>query len=229
MEIKPANSQSKQPCKLIEEVTTSNNENVEQPVNNQPIDPALQKIFEELRDPLIPVQGHALIMLSRLLESKDSCITGHEQLIFEVLTNYLSHTDSYIYLSAIRCLSAMGRILTDKVLNLLLNQFCKSIHHSTQTTTTNTTTANKPINTFTNDDHNIEYKLKLTESVMRILSNLGDMAPKYRTEVFNTFVIGCKSSDELIRAACLSNIAELVRLLKYAIHPVIYELGQERV
>ncbi|CAH8834038.1 unnamed protein product [Trichobilharzia szidati] len=223
-EIKLVNRQSKQPCKLIEEVITSNNENVEQPVNNQPIDPSLQKIFEELRDPLIPVQGHALIMLSRLLESKDSCITGHEQLIFEVLTNYLSHTDSYIYLNAIRCLSAMGRILTDKVLNLLLNQFCKSIHHSTQTTTTDTTTANKQINIYTNDDHNIEYKLKLTESVMRILSNLGDMAPKYRTEVFNTFVIGCKSSDELIRAACLSNIAELVRLLKYAIHPIIYEI-----
>ncbi|CAH8663149.1 unnamed protein product [Schistosoma curassoni] len=211
--------QSECPPKIIEEVTISNPQNVQQSVCSQLEDPTLKKIFEELHDPLIPVQGHALIVLSRLLESRDSCIWGHEKLIFEVLTKYLSHTDSYIYLNAIRCLSAMGCILTDKVLNLLLNQFTKCMQ-----------TTNKPANpigitvTSTAGDYDIEYKLKLAESIMRVLSNLGEMAPKYRTEVFNSFVMGSKSSEELIRAACLSNIAELVRLLKYSVQPIIYEI-----
>ncbi|KAH9592081.1 transmembrane and coiled-coil domains-containing protein 7 [Schistosoma haematobium] len=211
--------QSECPQKIIEEVTISNPQNVQQSVCSQLEDPTLKKIFEELHDPLIPVQGHALIVLSRLLESRDSCIWGHEKLIFEVLTKYLSHTDSYIYLNAIRCLSAMGCMLTDKVLNLLLNQFTKCMQ-----------TTNKPANpigttvTSTAGDYDIEYKLKLAESIMRVLSNLGEMAPKYRTEVFNSFVMGSKSSEELIRAACLSNIAELVRLLKYSVQPIIYEI-----
>ncbi|VDO50885.1 unnamed protein product [Schistosoma margrebowiei] len=217
--VKAETHQSECPRKIIEEVTVSNPQDVQQSACNQLEDPTLKKIFEELHDPLIPVQGHALIVLSRLLESRDSCIWGHEQLIFEVLTKYLSHTDSYIYLNAIRCLSAMGCILTDKVLNLLLNQFTKSVQ-----------TTNKPANsigtivTITTGDYDIEYKLKLAESIMRVLSNLGEMAPKYRTEVFNSFVMGSKSSEELIRAACLSNIAELVRLLKYSVQPIIYEI-----
>ncbi|CAI2735510.1 unnamed protein product [Schistosoma spindalis] len=216
--VKAETHQSECPREIIEEVTVSNPQDVQQSACNQLEDPTLKRIFEELHDPLIPVQGHALIVLSRLLESRDSCIWGHEQLIFEVLTKYLSHTDSYIYLNVIRCLSAMGCTLTDKVLNLLLNQFTKSVQ-----------TTNKPSNsigtivTSTTGDYDIEYKLKLAESIMRVLSNLGEMAPKYRTEVFNSFVMGSKSSEELIRAACLSNIAELVRLLKYSVQPIVYE------
>ncbi|CAH8639165.1 unnamed protein product [Heterobilharzia americana] len=213
-EIKFDTKQSDYPRKLIEEVTVSITQDIQQPTCNQLTDPNLKKIFEELNDPLIPVQGHALIMLSRLLESNDSCISGHEQPIFEVLSNYLSHADSYIYLNTIRCLSAMGCMLTDKVLNLLLNQFSKSSIPCSHMNPTQIT--------LTSCD--VEYKLKLAESIMRVLSNLGDMAPKYRREVFNTFVIGSKAPEELVRAASLSNIAELVRLLKYAVQPIIYEI-----
>lgn len=81
---KAVTHQSECPQKIIEEVTISNPQNVQQSVCSQLEDPTLKKIFEELHDPLIPVQGHALIVLSRLLESRDSCIWGHEKLIFEV-------------------------------------------------------------------------------------------------------------------------------------------------
>ncbi|KAK4474847.1 hypothetical protein MN116_001961 [Schistosoma mekongi] len=204
----------KYPPKFIEEVSAQSPEDAHQPSCDQLNNPTLKKIFEELHDSLIPVQGHALIMLRRLLESKDPCIFGHEKLIFEVVTKCLSHTDSYIYLNAIQCLSAMGCILTDEVLNLLLNQFSNSVQTNKSSNSISTTTA----------DSDIEYKLKLAESIMRVLSNLGEMAPKYRKEVFHSFVIGSKAPEELIRAACLSNIAELVRLLKYAVQPIIYEI-----
>ncbi|KAH8868437.1 Transport and Golgi organization protein 6-like protein [Schistosoma japonicum] len=213
-EVKTENDPLKYPPKFIEEVSAQSPEGAHQPSCDQLNNSPLKKIFEELHDPLIPVQGHALIMLRRLLESKDPCISGHEKLIFEVVTEYLSHTDSYIYLNAIHCLSAMGCILTDEVLNLLLSQFSNSVQTNKSSNSISITTV----------DSHIEYKLKLAESIMRILSNLGEIAPKYRKEVFHSFVIGSKAPEELIRAACLSNIAELVRLLKYSVQPIIYEI-----
>ncbi|CAH8588262.1 unnamed protein product [Schistosoma turkestanicum] len=218
-EVETETHPSKYPRKIVEELTASCPQDVQQSACSQLNDPTLKTIFEELHDPLIPVQGHALIMLGRLLESKDPCILGNEQLIFKVLAKHLAHTDSYIYLNAIRCLSAMGCMLTDEVLNLLLNQFSKSIQTTKEPANSIGTTV---INT--TGDYDIEYNLKLAESIMRVLSNLGEIAPKYRTEVFNSFVLGCKAPEELIRAACLSNIAELVRLLKYAIQPIVYEV-----
>lgn len=44
----------------------------------------LSEIFEQLKDPFIPVRGHALIEMSRILEARDPCIRGFEDNIFEV-------------------------------------------------------------------------------------------------------------------------------------------------
>lgn len=44
----------------------------------------LTEVFRQLDDSFIPVQGHALIELSRLLESKDPCVIGWEDKIYEV-------------------------------------------------------------------------------------------------------------------------------------------------
>lgn len=59
--------------------STENSDKLEQPLS-----PVMIDVFEQIADPLIPVRGHALIMLSRLLESRDPCVQGHEERIFQV-------------------------------------------------------------------------------------------------------------------------------------------------
>ncbi|KAF5397490.1 Tetraspanin [Paragonimus heterotremus] len=181
--------------------------------SERPVDPALQEIFDQLNDPLVPVRGHALIMLSRLLESRDQCVLGHEERLFKMLVQHLSDMDSYIYLSAIRGLAALGRTFTDRVLQAMLGRFrqlCARFHSDS--------------NSVQPPGCRVEYQLKLGEAIMRTLRELGEMAPAYRDVVLHTVSVGTRDPEPLVRAASLSNLAELCRLLQHAIAPVTYEI-----
>ncbi|KAF6776636.1 hypothetical protein AHF37_04233 [Paragonimus kellicotti] len=181
--------------------------------SERPADPALQEIFDQLDDPLVPVRGHALIMLSRLLESRDQCVLGHEERLFKLLVQHLSDMDSYVYLSAIRGLAALGRAFTDRVLQAMLGRFrqlCVPFQSDS--------------NRVQPPGCRVEYQLKLGEAIMRTLRELGEMAPAYRDVVLHTVSVGTRDPEPLVRAASLSNLAELCRLLQHAIAPVTYEI-----
>ncbi|KAF8563437.1 hypothetical protein P879_04907 [Paragonimus westermani] len=183
------------------------------PGSEKLVDPALQEIFDQLNDPLVPVRGHALIMLGRLLESRDQCVLGHEERLFKILVQHLSDMDSYIYLSAIRGLAALGRAFTDRVLRAMLSRFrqlCTPLQSGS--------------NRVQPPECHVEYQLKLGEAIMRTLRELGEMAPAYRDVVLDTVSVGTRDAEPLVRAASLSNLAELCRLLRHAIAPVTYEI-----
>ncbi|VEL33627.1 unnamed protein product [Protopolystoma xenopodis] len=44
----------------------------------------LAHLVAQLADPLIPIIGHALIEMARLIEAKDEVLFGHEELLFSV-------------------------------------------------------------------------------------------------------------------------------------------------
>ena len=84
----PTAPKEEEVCKkkrLIEELPESN-AGSEEPTSakNAEISPKLIEIFEQLKDPFIPVRGHALIELSRLLEAKDPAINNSQDEIYNV-------------------------------------------------------------------------------------------------------------------------------------------------
>ncbi|CDS42947.1 HEAT and Armadillo domain containing protein [Echinococcus multilocularis] len=177
-------------CQTDTEITTKETAEMSQ---------KLLEIFEQLKDPFIPVRGHALIELSRLLEARDSCIRGFEDNIFKALVEHLDNEDSYVYLNAIRALSAMGNAFTDRLLPLLLSRFSST-------------------------SHSLEFRLKVGETIVRVLRELGDIAPKYRDIIVSGLLSSARDPSEFIRAASLSNLAEICRHLGNAIQPVVYEV-----
>ncbi|CAH8663374.1 unnamed protein product [Dicrocoelium dendriticum] len=193
---------------LIQEVTpVTDSVEPQHELHSEPAHPRLQEALDQLKDPLIPMRGHALITISRMVESRDSCIPGQEERIFRALVHHLSESDSYIYLNAIRGLSALGLTHTDRVIQVLLERFRQLCIAKPQRA-----------------DNRIEFQLKLGEAIMRILRQLGQMAPKYLTPVLNTMALGARCPEPLIRAASLSNLADFVRLLRYATAPIIYDI-----
>nr|CDS28793.1 HEAT and Armadillo domain containing protein [Hymenolepis microstoma] len=187
---------------LIEELSwtsSADNHSVSPSIPKTEMPPQLTEIFKLLSDPFIPVKGHALIELSRLLECKDSCIIGFEDKIYDILVEYMNHDDSYIYLNAIRGLSAIGNAFTDRLLPFFLHQFL-------------------------NKSANVEFRLKIGEAIVRVLRELGEIAPKYRDPVVAGLITASKDDSEFIRAASLSNLAEICQLLGKSIQSVIYEV-----
>lgn len=67
----------------------------------------LDMAFKELCDPLVPVRGHGLIRLYHLVEKRDPAIHGKQELLLKIFEENLDHGDSYIYLSAVKGLTAL--------------------------------------------------------------------------------------------------------------------------
>jgi hypothetical protein len=86
-----------------------------------------QKNFEEalkdINDPLIPVRAHGLIALRRLVLAKDAHTMKNLNMIINIFQAQLHDEESYIYLGAIRGLSAIGDVAIDVVLPVLRQTF----------------------------------------------------------------------------------------------------------
>ena len=160
---------------------------------------SFEQVLYELNDPLLPVRGHALILLRQLIEKNDESCIKESTRVYQIIIDGLKSTDSYIYLAAINCLIAYTIRMNSKeesknILKLLLDEFIKN-----------------------NSKLNENDRLKVGEVIMKCVRNLNELLPFYGNDILNVFLISCKSTDELIRASSLSNIGETCKLLNYKI------------
>ncbi|GLV38843.1 Transport and Golgi organization 6 [Carabus blaptoides fortunei] len=157
-------------------------------------------------DPLLPVKGHGLVTLARLIKKKDPCALEKKQYILNICQQQMKCDDSYVYLSAISVLAALGDSFPDLVLNTLADEYvngCKDM--------------------FAND---YETRIKLGEVLLRVVRSLGttDAVIKYKSLLLNTFLTCVRDEDQWIRASSLSNLGELCRVLGYKLGTVVSEV-----
>lgn len=65
-----------------------------------------QAAWDQLDDPLVPVQGHAILTMSHLLRKRDEQAVKQREQLLELFVRSLEHEDSYIYLVTRMILSA---------------------------------------------------------------------------------------------------------------------------
>ena len=85
----------------------------------KPASEAFEEAMKDLTDPLLPVRGHALIMLARLLKEKDPRALAESETILKIFEEHLSDDDTYIYLPCINGLVALAGIHPDRVMSYL--------------------------------------------------------------------------------------------------------------
>lgn len=115
----------------------------------------VDKAVEDVCDPLLPIRGHGLLTLTKLVERKNESAMARKQYIFNIFRQNLKHEDSYIYLSAVGGLAAMGDVLTDNVLEVLAEEYVDFSRKDTS------------------DGH--EIRMKLGEVLMRVTKVLGKL------------------------------------------------------
>lgn len=54
----------------------------------------------------------------------------------------------------------------------------------------------------------------------------GALAIKYKALLLNTFLVGSKDDDNLIRASSLSNLGEVCKVLGYKLGSIVTEVSQ---
>ena len=193
-----------------------------------PVPKCLEKIFNYLRDPLLPVQGHGLIELTRLIENRDTSVVRNFEFVLATLTDRLEHSDSYIYTGAIRGIVAAAFIDSSKVISLLCDYYTgfklgrrpvvndKGLHVGSSDTTTSDSS-----------DCEFEKVMKVGEALVKIVDGLGDTLPFYANQLISAFMINTRHADHLIRASALSNLAELCGHMKFTFTGVENEVSQQ--
>ncbi|KAK6178181.1 hypothetical protein SNE40_012991 [Patella caerulea] len=184
--------------------TVTESQTTKHEISNLSPNSKLAEVFEELCHSEIPVRGHALLTLVKLVQSKDSETINHQDSVVEIFENNLAHTDTYLYLPSVNGLVAMADILPDKIIPRLAREF-------------SVITENK--STIQSD-----LKLKVGEALVKTLRVLGDMIPKYKSILLPAVLCGVKDCDPLVRASSLSNLTEICCLLRFSLGSHIHEI-----
>ena len=85
--------------------------------------PQVLEALREIEDPMVPVCGHGLIVLRRLLERRDPHCLAQGDVIMAALRSCLEHEDSYVYLLAINALQAFAFVDPQLVLTTLAHEY----------------------------------------------------------------------------------------------------------
>ncbi|RUS88089.1 hypothetical protein EGW08_004142, partial [Elysia chlorotica] len=170
----------------------------------------LEQALQELCDPMLPVRGHGLIALARLVEDRSPEVHDKQEVLLKVFLENLSHTDSYIYLAAVNGLAALADLCPDRVIPCLTSELRSKCENTTEGS---------------GDEKSSEsLVLKVSEALVKATRRLGEMTPKYRDLLLPAILCSCRHGDPLTRASCLSGLAEVCQRLHFALGPVLYEV-----
>eukprot|EP00057_Strongylocentrotus_purpuratus_P005157 XP_003730334.2 PREDICTED: transport and Golgi organization protein 6 homolog [Strongylocentrotus purpuratus] len=179
----------------------------------KPASEAFEEAMKDLTDPLLPVRGHALIMLARLLKEKDPRALAESETLLKIFEEHLSDDDTYIYLPCINGLVALAGIHPDRVMPHLCSMSISgyATDQSKQWSATSRTVS-------------LEKTLKMGEALVRATRQLGELVPHFRDLLLNTIMAGTRHPDGHIRASCLAHLGEVCGLLRYSLGTVVHEV-----
>jgi hypothetical protein len=159
------------------------------------------KAVEDLKDPLIPVRAHGMVVLRKLVEIKNEKCLENLKFLTEQFTKGLKCEDSYLYLAAINGLISLVDYDPNKILDILIEQYLDMTNKL-----------------------DVENRLKIGEVLTKSIRLFNELVPKYGAKLINVFLSGTKHDDEIFRSSCLSNLGETCKLLNYSLHQNIFEI-----
>ena len=164
-------------------------------------------------DPLLPVQGHGLIQLTRLVEEKDEETLEKIDAVRLVFQSNLADEDTYIYLNSISGLVVCARYRSDIVLEVLTKEFSM-------------VQSRKQMGEVDSEEEKMTVRTKIGEALVKITKDLGELTPKYKNLLLNSFLSTANDPDPLVRASGLSNLGEVCTNLRFSLGSITGELLQ---
>lgn len=199
---------------------------------------AFQRALKETQDLEIPVKGHGLASLARLIEAKDKEVTDKSLFLFGIFRDDLHHPDSYVYLAAIRGLVSLASAQPLKVLELLCNEYalfnksCSSRKVDKETGQYRVSSKQeehlkqrrRKNSEASTGEKSLEFRLKVGEALVRAARDCGQLLPHYADMLLGAVLSNARDPHPLIRASSLSNLAEICQLLGHSFGTIHHEV-----
>ena len=222
--------------KLIEEIPEALYLSQPQPSpkrkeNSNPTD--FQQALQESHDHEIPVKGHGLASLARLIEAGDKEAADHSGHLLNIFKANLHNPDSYVYLPAIRGLVMLASKQPLRALTILCEEYAMfSKSHSSGED-------DKKVDKETGQlkagfkkqgctkqsggkapeicaEDSLELRLKLGEAIVLVARECGELLPYYTDTLLPAVLSNARDPHPLIRASALSNLADICQLLGHS-------------
>merc|ERR1711936_444022 len=74
------------------------------------------------------------------------------------------------------------------------------------------------------EEKEVKIRTKVGEALVQVTRELGEVAPKYKTLLLNSFFSVANDSDSLVRASGLSLLGEICKLLRFSLGNMTAEL-----
>ena len=224
-----------------EEVSDANHAKIQVERAGKEVKELFQQALSDLADPLIPVQGHGLICLTRLIEARDAEALSNVHQVLTIFQKHLSHPDTYIYLAAINGLVALASISAhrDEVIATLCQEYAL-LRGPPASTKEASLRVNKETGQLKSADlkkssvhsdqisskgsaknhvRSSELRMKLGEALVRVVRETNELIPRYMEQIMAAVLSNARDPDPLIRASSLANLADVAALARYSLAP----------
>ncbi len=170
----------------------------------------------DLGETMIPVKGHGLITITKLIYDKDKETLSNVPFLMDQFHHNLGHSDSYIYLAAITALVALAlstpQVCSERVLTTLCQEYANLSHRPHRDTQVSNTGQLKARQSSASPSNELEVRLKVGEALVKIYRELSEILPHYSEDIVASLLTTVKDKEPLLRASSLSNIAEICKL-----------------
>lgn len=205
---------------LIEEV----NESICKSKPDSEGDTPFQCALKEVQDILLPVRGHGVQMLSKLVRFKDPETIENVPKLVTIFQQQLKCSDSYVYLRAINGLAAVASVKPDDIIPLLCHEFIDLVT-DTEKSQKLPTSCHHHDESGDSDNTEVTIGIKVGEVLVKVARECNEMLPHYSNHFLTAIMNGVKSTDPLVQASCLSGLATVCEHLGYSLGSVQHEVS----
>lgn len=151
---------------------------------------------------------YAIMNILKLIERRDEETLMNAHTVLALAMRMLREEDSYIFLNCIKLLIVLFNTLNETVLDALIAEYHFDID---------------------SDAAQIDYKLKVGETIVKVTQGLGDMCYNYKAVLINCFLRGAYSQNDEFRTSNMSNLGVILRILSYQVHHFFQEVWMRPV
>lgn len=167
------------------------------------------------------LQVYGIQMLLELLQQRDSVTLANTHLLIALALSTLKNRESYTFLNCVRLFVGLVHIMETEVLETLVDEYL-------------------------NEQTNIDYRLVVGETMLKVAQELGKfekcyhynirniqlfrsgpLCYKYKHILLNCFMHGGRSPLNEFRMSSFSNLAQMARTLCYQVQHFFQEVGNE--
>lgn len=140
--------------------------------------------------------------LIKLIKKGDQETIRNQHMILALALQNLRNSESYTFLSIIRLLVALSYVMDAAVIDALVAEF-------------------------QNTQLEIDDRLKVGETIVKVTESLGQLAVKFKDQLINCFLRGSRDANNEFRTSALANLGTVCKVLSYDIHKFFHEMLQQ--